>query len=47
MDFTVESVAGRRIKKVHVERHLPEVPEEPEEHGSIFRRNGNGHGKGE
>jgi putative hemolysin len=46
MDFTVESVAGRRIKKVHVERHLPEVIEEPEgEHSSIFRRNGNGHGK--
>jgi CBS domain containing-hemolysin-like protein len=46
MGFTVESVAGRRIKKVHVERHLPEIAEEPEgEHGSNFRRNGNGHGK--
>jgi CBS domain containing-hemolysin-like protein len=48
MDFTVESVAGRRIKKVHVERHPPAAIEEPEEqHSSIFRRNGNGDRKGE
>jgi len=48
LDFTVESVAGRRIKKVHVERHLPEAVEETDvEHNSIFRRNGNGNGKGE
>ena len=44
---TVESVAGRRIKKVHVERHPPQVVEEPEEENrSIFRRNGNDNGKG-
>ena len=47
MGFTVESVAGRRIKKVRVERHSPPVVEElEEENGSFFWRNGNGHGKG-
>jgi CBS domain containing-hemolysin-like protein len=47
MGFTVESVAGRRIKKVRVERHSPPVTEElEEESGSFFWRNGNGNGKG-
>jgi CBS domain containing-hemolysin-like protein len=47
MGFTVESVAGRRIKKVRVERHaLPEAEEEDAENGSFFWRNGNGNGKG-
>jgi putative hemolysin len=47
MGFTVESVAGRRIKKVRVERHAPEVVEDLEEtNGSFFRRNGHGNGKG-
>jgi hypothetical protein len=47
MGFTVESVSGRRIKKVRVERQPP-VPVEgrEEENGSLFRRNGNGNGKG-
>jgi putative hemolysin len=47
MGFTVESVAGRRIKKVRVERRPPPVVEGQEgENGSLFRRNGNGNGKG-
>jgi putative hemolysin len=47
MDFTVESVAGRRIKKVRVERHAPPADEgEEEETGPFFWRNGNGNGKG-
>jgi putative hemolysin len=47
MGFTVESVAGRRIKKVRVERHPPVPVEDHEEEGSsLFRRNGNGNGKG-
>jgi putative hemolysin len=47
MDFTVESVTGRRIKKVRVERRHPAVVEDHgEEGGSLFRRNGNGNGKG-
>ena len=47
MGFTVESVAGRRIKKVRVERHSPPVVEDLEdENGSFFWRNGNGNGKG-
>jgi putative hemolysin len=47
MGFTVESVSGRRIKKVRVERQAP-VPVESHEqdNGSLFRRNGNGNGKG-
>jgi putative hemolysin len=47
MGFTVESVSGRRIKKVRVERQ-PSVPVEDheQENGSLFRRNGNGNGKG-
>ncbi len=47
MGFTVESVSGRRIKKVRVERQPP-VPVEgrEQENGSLFRRNGNGNGKG-
>ena len=45
--FTVESVAGRRIKKVRVERHAPPKAEEEEgENGPFFWRNGNGNGKG-
>ena len=47
MDFTVESVAGRRIKKVRVKRHSPPKAEEDEgENGPFFWRNGNGNGKG-
>ena len=48
LGFTVESVAGRRIKKVRVERHSPPKAEEKEEeeNGSFFWRNGNGNGKG-
>jgi putative hemolysin len=47
MGFTVESVAGRRIKKVRVERQPPiPVEEHEQEKGSLFRRNGNGNGKG-
>jgi CBS domain containing-hemolysin-like protein len=46
MEFTVESVSGRRIKKVRVERHPPAVLEEPDqEHASFFHRNGNGKGQ--
>ncbi len=47
MDFTVESVAGRRIKKVRVERQLSPAAEEPqEENGILFWRSANGNGKG-
>ena len=47
MDFTVESVTGRRIKKVRVERRpMALVEDHEEEGGSLFRRNGNGNGKG-
>ena len=47
MDFTVESVTGRRIKKVRVERRPTALVEDHEEEGgSLFRRNGNGNGKG-
>ena len=47
MGFTVESVAGRRIKKVRVERRSQAVVEESqkEENGPFFWRNGNGNGK--
>jgi CBS domain containing-hemolysin-like protein len=46
LDFTVESVSGRRIKKVRVERRPPPALEEPEqEHVSFFHRNGNGKGQ--
>jgi CBS domain containing-hemolysin-like protein len=51
MDFTVESVAGRRIKKVRVQRRLPLMLGEAEaqENSSSNRnktKNGNGNGKG-
>ena len=47
MGFTVESVAGRRIKKVRVERQLSvPVEDHEQENGSLFRRSGNGSGKG-
>ena len=47
MGFTVESVAGRRIKKVRVQRDSPpEAEEEDAENSSFFWRNGNGNGKG-
>jgi len=47
MGFTVESVAGRRIKKVRVERQSPSASEAEEEQTSApFWRNGNGNGKG-
>ena len=47
MDFTVESVAGRRIKKVRVELRPQAVVEasQEEENGPFFWRNGNGNGK--
>jgi putative hemolysin len=46
LTFTVESVAGRRIKKVRAERHLPPPPEEVEEgEDPISSRNGNGKGR--
>jgi NhaP-type Na+/H+ and K+/H+ antiporter len=46
LTFTVESVAGRRIKKVRIERHLPPAPEgEEDEKGLTLSRNGNGHGR--
>jgi CBS domain containing-hemolysin-like protein len=46
IDFTVESVSGRRIKKVRVERRPPSIVEEPEqEHVSFFHRNGNDKGQ--
>jgi CBS domain containing-hemolysin-like protein len=47
MDFTVESVAGRRIRKVRVERGEPApIRDEGEGHGALFRRNGHGNGNG-
>jgi putative hemolysin len=46
LTFTVESVAGRRIKKVRAERNLPPPPEEVEEgEDSSSSRNGNGKGR--
>jgi CBS domain containing-hemolysin-like protein len=33
LDFTVESVAGRRIQKVRVQRHTPPPEEEKDESG--------------
>jgi CBS domain containing-hemolysin-like protein len=45
MNLTVESVAGRRIKKVRVRRQTPD-PIEDNGTGSFFRRNGNGSEKG-
>jgi CBS domain containing-hemolysin-like protein len=47
MDFTVESVAGRRIRKVRVERREPEPVEDAGEGPvALFRRNGHGNGNG-
>jgi Mg2+/Co2+ transporter CorC len=51
MDFTVESVAGRRIRKVRVQRNEQHpVLDDDESQGPFFRRNGytngNGNGKG-
>ena len=47
LDFAVESVAGRRIRKVRVERREPTpVHDEEEGHGALFRRNGHGNGNG-
>jgi len=47
MDFTVQSVTGRRIKKVRVERRSPPPVEELEEREGISPwRNGIGNGKG-
>jgi putative hemolysin len=47
LGFTVESVAGRRIKKVRVERRLPDDgAEREEENDSASPRNGNGNGNG-
>ena len=46
LDMTVESVAGRRIKKVRVQRHAPAVvPEEEREENASSYGNGNGNGK--
>ncbi|HFD40389.1 MAG TPA: hypothetical protein ENJ31_11160, partial [Anaerolineae bacterium] len=41
LQFTVESLAGRRIKKVRV-RRTPPPPAEEVEHGKDAARNGNG-----
>ncbi len=47
MDFTVQSVTGRRIKKVRVERRSPPPVEELEEREGVSPwRNGHGNGKG-
>jgi len=49
MGFTVESVAGRRIKKVRVQRFPQEMVQDQEEdgrNGSLLQQNGNGNGKG-
>ncbi len=47
LDFTVESVTGRRIKKVRVRRRPPPEPMEKEEmSASPSLKNGNGNGKG-
>ena len=45
LDFTVESVAGRRIQKVRVQRRLPVMVEEEEQEESTGS-NGNGNGSG-
>jgi putative hemolysin len=49
MGFTVESVAGRRIKKVRVQRY-PHEPVQGQEgdgqNGSPLQQNGNGNGRG-
>jgi putative hemolysin len=46
LDFTVVSVAGRRIKKVRVQRHPSLLTQEQEEDGSNSSRGyGNGNGK--
>lgn len=48
MDFTVESVAGRRIKKVRVERHPPATVQDlNKEPDSVPMQNGSGNGKGQ
>jgi putative hemolysin len=45
LQFTVESVLGRRIRKVRVERHpLVTVQAQKDEHEPSAPRNGNGHG---
>jgi CBS domain containing-hemolysin-like protein len=45
LSFKVESVTGRRIKKVRAERQLPAPAEDLEMEGnSLFFRNGNGRG---
>jgi hypothetical protein len=45
MEFTVESVAGRRIKKVRVERSISVLHDEAEEEpASDSRGNGNRNG---
>lgn len=47
LDLTVESVAGRRIKKVRVQRHPPVVVEEQVKEGNgASRGNGKGNGNG-
>ncbi|MEJ2209716.1 MAG: transporter associated domain-containing protein, partial [Anaerolineae bacterium] len=46
LELTVESVAGRRIKKVRVQRRVPvPVPEENKETVDAQHQNGNGNGK--
>jgi putative hemolysin len=46
LELTVESVAGRRIKKVRVQRHMPAPgAEEQAETVEVRQRNGNGNGK--
>ncbi len=45
MDFTVESVAGRRIKKVRVKRLVPAPIQSEEGNGPLSRENGTDNGK--
>jgi CBS domain containing-hemolysin-like protein len=46
IEFTVESVAGRRIKKVRVQRRLPIVLEDEVQGEGHQAANGNGDGNG-
>jgi putative hemolysin len=45
MEFLVESVAGRRIKKVRVRRHTVVPKEGEEEEGQVLQENGNGNSR--
>jgi putative hemolysin len=45
LEFAVESVAGRRIKKVRVQRREDMAEESEEEENAVLHQNGNGNGK--